>query len=66
MHNYNLRSDDKFLLSAPKFKTFPILGDRAFTTAAPKLCNALTYDARSTSNFSIFKKKLKTILSNFN
>ena len=59
---YRLRSNDKFLLSSPMFKTLPTLGDRAFVAAAARLWNALPYDIRSTSNFTSFKGKVKTRL----
>ena len=41
---YSLRSNNKYLLSNPNFRTLPTLGDRAFVAAAPKLWNNLTLD----------------------
>ena len=59
---YSLRSNDKFFLSPPSFKTLPTIGDRGFIAAAPRLWNALPYDVRCTSKFSYLKHKLKTVL----
>ena len=50
------------LLSYPRFKTKAILGDHAFICAAPKLCNTLPIEIRSTSSVGCFKSKLKTYL----
>ena len=38
---YSLRSNESLLLQLPGIKTHPILGDRAFQSAAPYLWNAL-------------------------
>ena len=59
---YQLRCNNKFLLSPPSVKTR--LGNRAFVAAAPKLWNDLPYDIRIASNFPSFKQKLKTALFN--
>ena len=57
--SYSLRSNNKYLLSNPNFRTLPTLGDRAFVAAAPKLWNNLPLDLRCTS---VFKRNLKTHL----
>ena len=58
---YDLRSDDQDLLQVPatKLKT---VGDRAFTSAAPRIWNTLPSEIRQSENISIFKKQLKTFL----
>ena len=58
---YDLRSDDQDLLQVPatKLKT---VGDRAFTSAAPRIWNTLPLEIRQSENISIFKKQLKTFL----
>ena len=38
---YSLRSNESIFLELPGIKTHPTLGDRAFQSAAPYLCNAL-------------------------
>ena len=58
--SYSLRSNNKYLLSNPNFRTLPTLGDRAFVGAAPKLWNNLPLDLRCTSDFKAFKRNLKT------
>ena len=60
--SYSLRSNNKYLLSNPNFRTLPTLGDRAFVAAAPKLWNNLPLDLRCTSDFEVFKRNLKTHL----
>ena len=60
--SYSLRSNNKYLLSNPDFRTLPTLGDRAFVAAAPKLWNDLPLDLRCTSDFNVFKRNLKTHL----
>ena len=45
--SYSLRSNNKYLLSNPDFRTLPTLGDRAFVVAAPKLWNDLPLDLRA-------------------
>ena len=60
--SYSLRSNDKYLLSNPDFRTLPTLGDRAFVAAAPKLWNDLPLDLRCISDFNVFKRNLKTHL----
>ena len=60
---YNLRSScDNLLLKQPSFKSKATLGDRSFTCAAPKLWNALPFEARDSKSLDIFKSKLKTHL----
>ena len=56
---YDLRSDDQDLHQVPatKLKT---VGDRAFTSAAPRIWNTLPLEIRQSENISIFKKQLKT------
>ena len=58
---YDLRSHDQDLLQVPatKLKT---VGDRAFTSAAPRIWNTLPLEIRQSENVSIFKKQLKTFL----
>ena len=60
--SYSLRSNNKYLLSNPNFRTLHTLGDRAFVAAAPKLWNNLPLDLRCTSDFQVFKRNLKTHL----
>ena len=60
--SYSLRSNNKYLLSSPNFRTLPTLGDRAFVAAAPKLWNNLPFDLRCTSDFQVFKRNLNTHL----
>ena len=60
--SYSLRSNNKYLLSNPDFRTLPTLGDRAFVAGAPKLWNNLPLDLRCTSDFRVFKRNLKTHL----
>ena len=60
--SYNLRSNNKYLLSNPNFTTLPTLGDRAFVAAAPNLWNDHPLDLRCTSDFKVFKRNLKTHL----
>ena len=55
--SYSLRSNNKYLLSNPIFKTLSTLGDRAFVAAAPKLWNNLPLDLRCTSDSQVFKRK---------
>ena len=59
---YSLRSNNKYLLSNPNFRTLPTLGDRAFVAAAPKLWNNLPLDLRCISDLQVFKRNLKTHL----
>ena len=60
--SYSLRSNNKYLLSNPNYRTLLTLGDRAFVAAAPKLWNNLPLDLRCTSDFQVFKRNLKTHL----
>ena len=60
--SYSLRSNNKYLLSNPDFRTLPTPGHRAFVRASPKLWNDLPLDLRCTSNFNVFKRNLKTYL----
>ena len=60
--SYSLRSNNKYLLSNPNFRTLPTLGDQAFVAAAPKLWNNHPLDLRCTSDFEVFKHNLKTHL----
>ena len=61
--SYSLRSNNKYLLSNPNFRTLPTLGDRAFVAAAPKLWNNLPLDLRCTSDFEVFKRNFKKAFS---
>ena len=54
--SYSPRSNNKYLLSNPNFRTLPTLGARAFVAAAPKLWNNLPLDLRCTSDFQVFKR----------
>ena len=60
--SYSLRSNNKYLLSNPNFRTLPTLADRTFVAGAPKLWNNLPLDLRCTSDFEVFKRNLKTHL----
>ena len=57
--SYSLRSNNKCLPSNLDFRTLPILGDRAFVDAPPKLWNDLPLDLRCDSDFNVFKCNLK-------
>ena len=61
---YNRRNwNDNLLLSYPSFiSKLATLGDRSFTHAAPRLCNALSFDVRCAKSVNVFKVKLKTHL----
>ena len=56
----NLRSNNKFLLSVPRINS--VLGQRAFSYAAPSLWNSLPLEIRSSNSLSSFRSKLKTYL----
>ncbi len=58
----NLRSSDKLLLTIPRTTT--AFGDRAFSTAAPKLWNSLPLELRQCTSLEQFKTGLKTFLFN--
>ena len=58
--NQMLRSSDKLLLSTPR--TYTSYGDRAFSSAAPKLWNSLPLHICSCKSVDIFKNNLKTFL----
>ena len=52
-----------YLVIYPSFiSKLATLGDRSFTYAAPRLCNALPFDVRCAKSVNIFKVKLKTHL----
>ena len=57
----SLRTSGQELLTLPlaKLKTY---GDRAFSTAAPRLWNNLPLNIRKSASEDIFKKNLKTYL----
>ena len=57
---YSLRSNDKELLFIPRSKSKS--GDRAFTTARPRIWNDSPLDIRLSANLETFKKNLKTYL----
>ena len=57
----SLRSTDQKLLAVLKWR-LKTYGDRAFSTAAPKLWNELPLDLRSLDTINLFKKHLKTDL----
>ena len=56
-----LRSTNKRLLQIPKTRT-KMYGDRAFSVIAPRLWNMLPLTLREESNFTKFKRNLKTHL----
>ena len=58
--SYSLRSRASIVLLFPKGKMLSTSGDRSFSTAAPKLWNALPAELRSISSLSTFKSCLKT------
>ena len=59
---YYLRSNDDKLLNIPSCKSLPMLDDRSFYIAAPKLWNFLPLYIRNISSVNAFKKALKTHL----
>ena len=61
--NYALCSSAQSLLFVAKVNC-STLGDRAFAHAAPVLWNSLPLTIRTSSSLAIFKKQLKTFLSN--
>ena len=56
-----LRNHDNLLLEIPRSNSAR-MGDRAFSTCAPKLWNSLPFHIRNSPSVSIFKKSLKTHL----
>ena len=56
---YNLRSSDGIVLVDSSIRTKKTLGDRAFSTAAPKVWNNFSLHIRNEKNFNTFKKLLK-------
>ena len=64
---YNVRTDiqsvDDGLLKEP-LGMKKTLGDRAFSVAAPSLCNVLPLEIRNSDSLDSFKYKLKTYLLN--
>ena len=59
--SHNLRSSSKHLLVKPHFN-LNSYGKRAFSVAAPDLCNLLPEDMKSDCTVDIFKCKLRTLL----
>ena len=59
---YNLRSASDLILKYPSLKLKKTLGDRAFSSAVPKLWNNLPLHVRLEDNFERFKSLLKTHL----
>jgi hypothetical protein len=59
---YNLRSNKELLLAAPSLRLHPTLGDRSFSSAAPREWNALPAYIRNITQYDSFKKHLKTFL----
>ena len=55
----NLRSCDGIVLVDLSIRTKKTLGDKAFSTAAPKVWNNLPLHIRNEKNFNTFKKLLK-------
>ena len=64
LSRYSLRSNESMLLALPGIKTCPILGDRAFQSAAPYLWNALPSAIRNIKTLDTFKTAVKTHLFN--
>ena len=64
LSRYSLRSNESMLLTLPGIKTCPILGDRAFQSAAPYLWNALPSAIRNIKTLDTFKTAVKTHLFN--
>ena len=56
-----LRSAKKHLLALPGFK-LTSHGRRAFSVAAPLLCNSLPQHVRDAESLDLFKRQLKTVL----
>ena len=56
---YNLRSTDGVVLVDLSVRTKKTLGNRAFSTAAPKVWNNLPLHIRNEKNFDTFNKLLK-------
>ena len=56
-----LRSSSNYLLTVPKSRKYSF-GDRAFSSAAPKLWNNLPLYIKTAESVDIFKSKLKTYL----
>ena len=53
---YNLRSScDNLLLKQPSIKSKVTLGESSFTCAAPRLWNALPFEARDSKSLDSFK-----------
>ena len=57
---YSLRSNESIFLELPGIKTHPPLGDRAFQSAAPYLCNALPSAIRNKKTLDTFRTAVKT------
>ena len=57
---YSLRSNESIFLELPGIKTRPILGDRAFQSAAPYLWNALPSAIRNIKTLDTFKTAVNT------
>ncbi len=55
----DLRSSDSGLLVIPPTR-LRSMGDRAFSSCAPKLWNSLPSEIRQAESFSVFKSVLKT------
>ena len=62
--NRSLRSATQFLLDPPRHIATSYYGERAFSTSAPKLWNALPQSIKNATSLTIFKKCLKTHLFN--
>ena len=62
LSRYSLRSNEYILLELPGIKTRPILGDRAFQSAAPYLWNVLPSAIRNIKTLDTFKTAVKTHL----
>ena len=57
---YNTRSTTSKILSVPR--THKVIGDKAFSTTAPRIWNSLPLTIKNSPTFSFLKKHLKTHL----
>ena len=62
LSRYSLRSSQGITLNHPTSKMLATLGDKAFSSAAPKLWNQLPQTLRNQLSINVFKKHLKTHL----
>jgi len=60
INSVTLRSSPKQVLHVPRSQTVGLCGTRAFSIAAPTLCNKLPADFQMANSAACFKKRLKT------